>query len=351
MQVQEYIKQLLYDHNCVILPDFGGFVANRYHSRVNLSQLRVEPPRKGIAFNRNLKTNDGLLADYISQKEEISFENASKWIADYVESLNQTLQNRKFAEVKGLGDFYLNSENNLVFVPDANANFLKESFGLFPVPLKPTNNVVENKIERGESIKQKANLNSSKTQIRRLSLGAVLVIIPALLTMLFYNSSLQNNPNINISSIFSFLHLNSETPAAPIAKPQPSKTNHQEVTIKQKEPDAVTPDSISTEVANTESQPIAVNSETVNNDATTLSPKPAILYHIIGGSFSVPANAENFLLELKGKGYPAYEAGRTKGGLIMIGYDKYSDEGQATQELTKIHNTENKQAWIYLQNQ
>ena len=74
MNLANYINDLLYRYDCVIVPDFGGFVTNRIGAKLNSDTHTFSPPTKQIAFNSHLKHNDGLLANYIASSEQISFE-------------------------------------------------------------------------------------------------------------------------------------------------------------------------------------------------------------------------------------------------------------------------------------
>ena len=62
--IDNYICELLYDHDCVIIPGLGGFIANFEPARIIRKQHTIMPPSKKIAFNGKLKNNDGLLADF-----------------------------------------------------------------------------------------------------------------------------------------------------------------------------------------------------------------------------------------------------------------------------------------------
>ena len=62
MKFDTYIAELLEEHDCVIVPDFGGFVANYAPANVNSINHRFDPPYRKISFNKLLVHNDGLLA-------------------------------------------------------------------------------------------------------------------------------------------------------------------------------------------------------------------------------------------------------------------------------------------------
>jgi len=66
MAIANYIKDLLYRYDCVIVPHFGGFVTNKTSAQIGEDSLTFYPPTKQVGFNVNLNHNDGLLANYIA---------------------------------------------------------------------------------------------------------------------------------------------------------------------------------------------------------------------------------------------------------------------------------------------
>ncbi|NLA48282.1 MAG: hypothetical protein GX876_02335, partial [Bacteroidales bacterium] len=62
MDITSFIRELLFSHDCVIVPGFGGFVGNYAPARIDRATSTFYPPSKQISFNRNLRNNDGLLA-------------------------------------------------------------------------------------------------------------------------------------------------------------------------------------------------------------------------------------------------------------------------------------------------
>ena len=67
MILAKHITDLLYRYDCVIVPEFGGFITNRIGAKLNESTQTFYPPTKQITFNSHLKHNDGLLANYIAE--------------------------------------------------------------------------------------------------------------------------------------------------------------------------------------------------------------------------------------------------------------------------------------------
>ena len=78
--MDEYLIDLLYLHDCVVIPNFGGFVTRRVPAQ--LKDGVFYPPKKEIAFNACLTENDGLLAHHIAKQHPCTYEQASEIIAD-----------------------------------------------------------------------------------------------------------------------------------------------------------------------------------------------------------------------------------------------------------------------------
>ena len=85
MQLSPYIKDLLYRYECVIIPGFGAFLANYTSATIDADSSTFYPPGKTISFNRQLQTNDGLLANYVASVEGTSYELALQKIRNFTD--------------------------------------------------------------------------------------------------------------------------------------------------------------------------------------------------------------------------------------------------------------------------
>ena len=61
MQITALIKELLYQYECVTIPQFGAFLTRAFEAKVDPSGLFF-PSRKEVYFNQLLIANDGVLA-------------------------------------------------------------------------------------------------------------------------------------------------------------------------------------------------------------------------------------------------------------------------------------------------
>lgn len=155
-QVNEAIAELLLRHNCVIIPNFGGFIANVLNAQIDLNQGKIEAPKKALTFNTNLINNDGLLANYIAEKNQLSFEDASTGIKQEVSSWNSRLKQGERVEIERVGFLYFDKEQNLNFEQDRFFNLLLSSYGLSDVNFVQQEKVETPKVvtAKQESIKE-----------------------------------------------------------------------------------------------------------------------------------------------------------------------------------------------------
>lgn len=130
-----FLEHLLYEHECVIIPQFGGFVVNAQDFQFNAKEGKIYPKRKCVAFNEKLKTDDRLLTTEWAKKQAISQKEASIEIATISKDLKSQISNQGYLTIGELGAFTLNSENRLSFSPNPDFNADLSVFGLFPVGL------------------------------------------------------------------------------------------------------------------------------------------------------------------------------------------------------------------------
>ncbi|MGI6718627.1 MAG: hypothetical protein ACOX4D_05740 [Bacteroidales bacterium] len=129
MDITKDIIELLYTSDCVIVPDFGGFILNYQPSHIDTKQNIFIPSKKQLGFNSLLKQDNGLLAHKISTSKNIPYKQAQIEIKNYVDFLNRKLKLKEVVNLIGLGVFYLDNENNLTFKSQEGLNFNEDTIG------------------------------------------------------------------------------------------------------------------------------------------------------------------------------------------------------------------------------
>ena len=107
MKVTAYIQQALFEHDCVIVPGFGGFLIEHKASKINLINNQFCAPSTSLAFNSSLTKDDGLLKSEISISENITLDQASSKIKSFVEEIQKILTSTNGLILENLGS-YLN---------------------------------------------------------------------------------------------------------------------------------------------------------------------------------------------------------------------------------------------------
>ena len=128
--IDTYISELLFLHDCVIIPEFGGFVGNNKSAILNKNTNTIYPPSKEILFNKNLRINDGLLINHISNSEVISNEKSKELVSDYVKNINEKLQKIRTFRIEKVGLLSTDISGNILFLQDSFTNYNPNSFGL-----------------------------------------------------------------------------------------------------------------------------------------------------------------------------------------------------------------------------
>ncbi|GAB2538354.1 HU domain-containing protein [Spirosoma aerophilum] len=128
--VKDYLKKLLYQYDCVVVPELGAFLTHYQPASFTESNALYLPPRKRVAFNEALRFDDGILSNYIMLHEPVTREAAQKHISQFVTELRQNISVEGRFDLDGIGTFSYNDEGRLQFDPSLRHNFFGEAYGM-----------------------------------------------------------------------------------------------------------------------------------------------------------------------------------------------------------------------------
>lgn len=117
IELDRHLEILLLGNDCVIVPDFGGFMAHHVEARKDGADGMFLPPSRTIGFNPKLTLNDSLLAQSYVECYDVSYPEALRRIEDEVRELRQHIENDGCYELHGIGVVSLNGDGHLVFEP------------------------------------------------------------------------------------------------------------------------------------------------------------------------------------------------------------------------------------------
>lgn len=116
-ELSRHIEILLLDNDCVIVPNFGGFMAHHKPAEYDDETGLFYPPQRTLGFNPQLKLNDSLLAQSYVEAYDISYPEAVKRIENDITEIKQTIAIEGEYEFHGIGTVKKNTDCKYDFEP------------------------------------------------------------------------------------------------------------------------------------------------------------------------------------------------------------------------------------------
>lgn len=384
--MEEIIGDLLLQHNCVIVPAFGGFVTQRIGAQINTVSGTMTPPRKAVLFNRQLINNDGLLISAYAHRNNTDYNHAQQQITRLVGAWGEQLRNGHRISIDRVGFLFLDQERNLCFEQDRFYNLLMESYGMSTIHFVSVSDaiaqdshrvmqemvkealaepVVEfDAVQRIEPVRTETKeepkiiVLEEKQQrpvIRRWRYAAAAALLP----IAFYSFWIPLKTDVLESGVLSLQDFNPFRKNVPASYRAPASGYEPKHTAGRKRQLEAIPEGVSVysysvdderyipvrvagdETASPETaSPVTVTEQlTVNTVQQSLS-RPAAGSHIIVGCFGDDANARNLVASLRSKGYDAYLLEGK--GLIRVS----AGNGARFSELQPRLKAEGLEAWL-----
>lgn len=371
MALSKYIRDLLYRYECVIIPDFGGFLTKTISAKLDERSHTLYPPSKRLGFNSQLTENDGLLANYIASVDKISYKTAVNFIKLEIEKWQTQLINQDVV-LEEVGTFSLNSEKKIVFEPDPNTNFLTDSFGLTSLVAPTVSRAdymneevifdsISDVLAEEEIFVNAGKINRSISPFFKYAATfAILLTIGYFLTkQIINNNKLGKQVAEFEEDQETLINKRIQEATFEITKTLPAitiKVNSDNL-VETETGESVTgtdvaDDNTSEEVTSNDSttENLETSTETTHQSNQAIE-KPTELpstnkYHVIAGAFAEPTNATKKLAQLEANGYEARIVGINKRKLTQVAFGSYPTMEEAQNTLNKIRKTVAKDAWI-----
>jgi len=314
MRLEQYISDLLYRYECVIVPEFGAFLTQRKGAQLHQTTNAFYPPSKVVSFNAQLTSNDGLLTHYIAEVLSIPYDEAAIKVATAVKDCMQQLQDSQTVVLKNIGELSFNAEEKVQFTPSYHLNYLTSSFGLssFVSPsiarevlaTIPEDEVVA--VIEKEAEKAPLTLVQEKSKYKfpwRYASAAAVVLFAV--------------------SVFGFREYQ--------AQQQLTAQNKAQETVNQKIQQAT-----------------FFNTNPSELPSITLTVAKEIQhYHVVAGAFRIAENADKKITQLQEKGFEnASLLGQNKYGLHQVSYASFATRDEAINALRDIKRNEAPEAWL-----
>ena len=360
--------ELLQDNECVIVPDFGAFISKRHSATIDYANHRFTPPYKEIVFNNKLKNDDGLLVDFMIEKESLTKEDALAKIRSFVNQseaildVNSELVLEGIGKIRKFGDDY-------ILTSKTETNLLGDSFGLTEFNVQPVFRtetyqiikeriVVEQKEKNTEYTVAVENVDDTPEVVKTRKPGIVRTFAVATLAFLLlfafnwkteqtgsnfasWNPFLYSSPN---EFLINFMEPEKVLESENLKISEPENVLESE-NLKISEPENV----LESENLKTSEPENVLESENLK----TSEPENVLESHhyfIVGGSFQTLDRAEFCLKDIRSQGFEnASLLEKNDKGYIRVYYESFVEKSDALIRLDVIKNDFNESAWLLFQ--
>lgn len=305
MRLEKHISALLFENDCVIVPQFGAFLARYQSATLEAENHIFYPPKKGIGFNKLLVESDGLLEHYLSKKMDTTNEKTLLFLRSEVQYWQSELARQGFLSLEGLGDFKVDKQGKWNFTPEKNINFLPAAYGLLPVVSAPVNVPAVSKEIKSLIPAAEPQHRPIPAYFKYAAVAVIALGVSGFLGFDYYTGKIEKENQL--------------------ARQKAEKLLEKKIQQATFEP-----------ASNT--QPLTINLQ------STKYP-----YHVIAGAFRVEENAQKRVSELLKNGYRARLLGQNKYGLHQVAFQSFDNRSAALQFLADIRKNQFPQAWMLIE--
>ena len=353
MNLSTRIHDLLFDHDCVIVPRFGGFLVHYKGAYVDEARKLVHPPGKEVGFNKQLNRNDGLLTDAVAKRENLRYEQAAATIATQVDAWQHALDNDGRLELKGIGTFWNDAAKNLRFEPDPRSNFLKDAYGLRPVAAVPVAKAavvapapVGPVVRKLEPIVEPITEGTSGRRVVLWTASAAAAVLFAFAAWMLNPTGVGNGQQLG-----GWLSGLKQEPAVYVARTSPAlvqlPTDDSALVLPSVGSGVQRIDVADGTALNVDmGLPAPAVPDTTHVGTAPLTPAGSVGgYTVMGGCFAVRENADNYIMHLRGRGFDAALIDEHK-GLWRVAIGSFADKSSANEALAAARKEEAPEAWL-----
>ena len=355
----KHIELLLLEHDCVIVPGLGGFIANHADAQYSGEQENLLiPPYRTIGFNQQLQMNDGLLVQSYMTAYDTSYPFANLQMEKDLEKMMLELEMNGEYTLENIGVLKKGLNQNITFIAPETGVLTPSLYGLYSCEMKSLVHVVKDKetkrkLEEAssmmivESEKPKPEETKKPKDVvihlnrRWLDLGISVAAAVVLLFCVSYPA--MKKANIETDTVVAAFHPLDKTPntKVPSSKIQPAAIKGKNEAAKV----AQTETKKATDIQS--SQPVKASKQVANTEKTEKTDAQAEKFTIVLASYVSQANAETFLTNLSKEGFT--EGKFVKNGKVSrILYSGYTTENEAQEALKALRqeNVSFAEAWI-----
>ena len=363
IELNRHIEILLLTNDCVIVPDFGGFITHNIAARYDEFDKSFLPPLRTLGFNPQLRMNDSVLAQSYVEAYDISYPEALRRIESEVAELKQQLAEEGHYTLDDLGELTVNQEGNYEFTPCESGILSPDLYGLANFQFKRLKDHAAEEVAMPKAAAQQATTVAMREQEEEQP--AETVEEPHLLdftdnddddSAISIKMSWVRNAVAIAAAVVAFFFIATPITNSDLGTQTMSQLQHsilyklipQDTTLPAVEPVVAEPVDVKPVIAEpTATKQVAVKESAADNKKAVAQSKPAITYCIVVASQVKLSNAEKYVEKLKSNGYPNAEV-YISNNIVRVISAEFTSEAEAYRELNKMNmHEEFYEAWVY----
>ena len=365
IQLQKHIEALLLENECVIVPDFGGFMTHSVPARYDQDDFSFIPPTRTLGFNPQLRMNDSLLALSYVDVYDISYPEALRRIEQEVKELKGLLDEEGSYHLENLGTLTVNEEGNYQFSPCEAGIASPELYGLGSYTFMQLKDKSSNALavkEQKEQVAPQAQEvaldtplleiadstdnaeEESNTITLKVSWIRNAVAVAATIVAFFFISTPVANSDLGTQSMSHLQHqlLYKLIPQDTNMVPAEPATEKAEVAVEDQTSYSGTPAEPATEKAEVAAKPAASEAAAPQKIKSTKT-----TYYIIVASQVKMSNAESYVAKLKEQGFKDARVWVYR-DVVRVVSGEFATQEEAYRQLNKMNTREEfYEAWVY----
>ncbi|MDE7377886.1 MAG: SPOR domain-containing protein [Paraprevotella sp.] len=334
-----HIEALLLTNDCVVIPQFGGFVTRRVASVYVAEEDLFLPPYRTIGFNPNLQANDGLLVSSFMNTYHIDENEAKKILNQKVLQFRQSLLENGVCDFEGIGLFSQNEDGDIHFSPYESGAVCPDYYGLdafeFPILQPATDEVHPSQNEFATETQQTNRDKHITIRISRRLFNYTASAVAAILLFVLFSPTAGNTDFLQAQK--------SQTLIPTVLLQQLSMAE----SVCADTINATTP---SAEINVAAEQPIqtpATDTQQQSGTADILLAEQASGYCVVVASSISEKNARQYVTSLQKRGIEGARVYK-KGKMIRVVFDGFETESAAYTHMNKLKRnyTDFETAWV-----
>ena len=348
-ELVRHLESLLLNHDCVAVPQIGGFVTSNQPARYVEEESLYLPPFRTVGFNDRLKTDDRLLVQSYVEVYKCTEAEAKKMIGEEIRNLQKELWDTGSYDLGSIGVLSLDDTGNIQFSPCLAGTVCPMFYGLDALWMQSLKNETESDfgtntpaVPAAKSVKTTNNNQDKDEIVIRLKKSWLYnaAAVAAIILIFFFvspetkNAESNNNAHTQFSQLFRLPESQqTTTEQKQLAEQQPVKTE------KKEQPKS--------EPTKEEKEPEKIDEKKESAKAQSYG-EVKKGYCVVVASALSEKNAQKYVERLHKEGFEDAQIYK-KGDMIRVVFAGYRTEDEARAKKRELNKKSNEfsSAWIY----